>query len=118
MPVVVAGVGLIVLLSLFVAYGLSQLSRSQSGGFLGWFGNQVVSTLVGGEWIAKQILKLTSWITHELGKHAKEIEHVGVQWIAGLSQYLKLMAGATVPWAFTLAQVMYWLVKSEIPRML
>jgi hypothetical protein len=117
-PVVLAGVALIALLALFVAYGFSQLARGQAGGFLGWLEGVAITASGVGLFVTKQILRLTSWLTHELGKHYQQIEHVGVQWVAGLSQYLKLMAQATVPWAFTLSQALYWLVRSEIPRLL
>lgn len=116
MPIVLVGIPLLLILTAFVAYGMSQVTKGWSDGFLGWFEQSIVNTIVGVSWIANQAVKLTRWLSHELGKHFEQVVRFAVQWVAGLDQYIKTQARAALAWPFELSNALHWLVYKEIPR--
>lgn len=116
MPVALAGFALIVLAAIIFSYGGASLSKSMSHGFVGWLA-QIASNIpfIGGL-SANQVLRLTSWLSHQFGKHYEAVFHRGVQFISGLSQYVKIMGAASLGWAFELSNLAYWIVRQAIPR--
>jgi hypothetical protein len=114
--VILVGIPIIALLAVFVALGFSQLHRSTSAGFLGWFENQVVATAVGGTWIAKQVLKLTSWVAHELGQYFEASEHLAVQFVSGIAQVTWQAYSTALGWPAALYKTTYHLLYHDVPR--
>lgn len=108
---------LLVLLAAFVAYGSAALARSSSGGFINWLAQQAIVTAGGTAWIAKQVVKLTSHVTHALGKHFAEVEHAAAAWVGALASYVDLVGKRSLLLPFELSRFAYWLVRHEIPRL-
>ena len=113
----VLAIPLIVILAVLVAYGSSVLTRSSGAGVVKWLADQVLSTIVGGEWIAKQIVKLASYVAHELGSHFTAMEHTAAAWVASLANYVDYIGRATLLLPFEFSRFAYWLVRTEIPRL-
>lgn len=117
MPVVAAG-ALIILLAAFVALGSAALSRSVSGGFIGWLEKAALQSLAIAGPLAEYALKLTRYVTHALGSHFAQIEGQAAAFLSGLAQYVELVGEATILWPYDLSRALYWLTHTEVPRLL
>lgn len=109
---------LLLVLTVYVAYALANLQHSQSAGFLGWLAHAAANLPLFGGFSAKQILKMDAYLTRALGKHFQAVERKGVQWLVGLKQYAGWMAASAVApaaatWAFA-----WWMVHTEVPRLI
>lgn len=109
---------LIVLLAALIAYGSAALARTSGKGFVSWLEGQVLDTIFGGEWIAAQVVKLASYVTHELGQHFAQVEHAAAAWISSLANYVDVVGKATLLLPFEFSRFAYWLVRHEIPRLI
>lgn len=116
-PVTLTVVGLALLLTAFVGYGLAFLSRSVAGGQFGWLSGFLAITIGPIGWVAEQVVGLTKWLTHAIGSHFEQVEGTAVAWITaltGVSDYTwKSLAGI----AYDLHDFSRWLVLKEIPAL-
>lgn len=118
MPLILIGIPLIAIMAGLTAYGFSQLQHGQSHGFLNWLEGAAESSLFVIAPLAEQAIKLTSWLTHYLGKYFEATFSRLVQFIAGLNQYVRLTAGIALSWPYELLRVTQWFVTHEIPKLL
>lgn len=109
-------VPIIVILAAFVAYAQASLAHSTNTGLLGWLAHYAEKIPIFGGLTTAQILKLDSWITHQLGAHFKQLEHRAVGWVSGLSTYMKVVAAAGLNVAAVQWAAVSWLVRVAIPK--
>lgn len=113
----VLAIPLIVILAVLVAYGSAALTRSTSAGFVKWLSEQVLSTIVGGHWIADQIIKAARYVAHELGPHFVGLERTAAAWIASLANAVDYVGRVTLSLPYEFSRFAYWLVRHEIPKL-
>lgn len=118
MPLILVGIPLLAIMAGLVAYGFSQIQHGQSTGFLHWLEGvaENASFILGP--VATQALKLTSWLTHYLGRYFEATFFRLVQFFSGLNQYVRLVASIALAWPQELFRVEQWLVWHEIPRLI
>lgn len=118
MPVVLVGIPLLIILTAFVAYALAALSRSFSGGFVGWLENTLLTAGTLFSIPLAAALRLTSWLTNKLGLHFAEVFGFAVQFLAGIGQWLRTTIDLALSWPQELFRLQQWLVWHEIPKLL
>jgi len=116
-PVTLTVIGLAVLLTAFVAYGLAFLSRSVAGGQFGWLTGflEIVIGPIG--WVATQVVSLTKWLTHAIGSHFAQVEGTAVSWISALTNVSDYTSKSIAGIAYDLHDFSRWLVLKEIPAL-
>lgn len=118
MPLILIGIPLLAIMAGLVAYGFSQIQHGQSTGFLHWLEGVAGQALFIASPLAEQALKLTSWLTHYLGRYFEATFARLVQFFSGLNQYTRLVASIALAWPQELFRVEQWLVWHEIPKLL
>lgn len=114
----VLAIPLLIILTAYVAYALANLQHSQSTGFLGWLASAAENLPIFGGFSAKQILKMDAYLTRALGSHFQQVERKAVAWLVGLKQYAGWMAAAAVAPAAAMWAFSWWMVHTEVPRLI
>lgn len=112
------GVALGALLVAFVAYGYAGMQHGQTHGFLNWIVSQAVDTAKAAVWLTEQLVPLTSFLSHELGKAFNVTYSAAARWIGGVENYIQMKGGALVNLALALNQWAAWLLNHEIPKLI
>jgi len=112
------GIGLFALCVGFVAYGMAGIHHSQSQGFLGWIASQAVDTAKAAVWITEQIVPLTSFLLHELGKAYEATYSLLATWLGGVENFVRMSGAATYYFALAMNDWTQWLLKTELPRVI
>jgi hypothetical protein len=99
---------------LFVV-GTATISKQLSSGFTGWLRDAgVVGRFIGGV-SADIAVRLTRWITHQVGEVFVDAERLAVAWFSGLYQWAALAVGQALLWPIELFKLQWWLVTKAIP---
>ena len=117
MPFLVA-IPPLVVIALIVTLGLAVTARPLSEGFTAWLQDAGrVARLFGGV-TAYIAVKLTRWITHNIGAQWHDLERLGVTWFSGLYQWADLVVTNALEWPLWLWRVQRWFLFVEIPKLI
>jgi hypothetical protein len=108
-------VPLIVILVAFVAYAQAALARSVSGGFIGWIGGAIKSSLFVAGSLIPGAVELTRWMTRAIGSHFAQVESRAVGWIVGMEQAIRYAGAYPFAQAIELFHFANWVVSTAIP---
>jgi hypothetical protein len=109
---------LLAVVGLFVALGLAVTARPLSQGFVSWLQNAGKVAQFFGGISATIAVKLTRWITHNIGAEWSDLERLGVTWLSGLFQWADLAVTNALEWPLWLWRVQRWLLFTELPHLL
>jgi len=115
--VVLLAVPLAIILTALVAYGMAFLSRSVSGGFVGWLEGTIGQAAALITVPLQYALQLTKWLTHQLGAHFAGVEWGAVTWLSSLTDAIGYSAKSIAGIAYDLHDFSRWLVLTEIPKL-
>lgn len=110
------GISIFVLFIIISSGGLPFVSHKQNSGFLGWFVNAVKFVGDKENWVAQQAVKLTKWITHEIGPIYNATYGRGVKWLAALNHYVYVVGYWSLYWPIALKHEVDHLRQRTIPR--
>jgi hypothetical protein len=109
---------LLAVVGLFVALGIAVTARPLSQGFVSWLQNAGRVAQFFGGISATIAVKLTRWITHNIGAEWSDLERLGVTWLSGLFQWADLAVTNALEWPLWLWRVQRWLLFTELPHLL
>ena len=117
MPFLVA-IPPLVIIGLIVAIGLAVTARPLSEGVTAWLrdAGRVAAFVLGA--VGPIAVKLTQWITHNIGAEFRDLERLGVAWFSGLYQWADLVVTNAIEWPLWLWRLQRWLLFTEIPRLI
>lgn len=106
---------LIVLAALLFAYGGSSVQRSQWGAFVSWLVSNIASVISELGPIGEAAVKITRYMTHELGAYFTQVLHAGVKFFTGLMQVSLYMTELPFIAAKELFRLGNWIIYTGIP---
>lgn len=108
-------VPVIILLYFIFVLGSATISRQLSSGFTAWLKDATaVAKFIAGPTIGLT-LKLTRWITNQVGEVFSDAERLAVAWFSGLYQWAALAVGQALAWPKYVWQLQWWLLTKAIP---
>ena len=112
------GGGLLALLAGFVAYGMSATQHQQASGWLGWASRFAHDLVTGTTYIVENLVPLSSFLLHELGKAYNAVYQQCGTWLGGVENYVNMRITALSNMASALNDFAKWLLGREIPRLI
>lgn len=108
----------LVLIAFFGVLIFAVMGRQVSEGIVSWLkGAGAVLAFLAGPTGAVAV-RLTRWITHNVGAAFADVERLTVTWFSGLYQYFDLVVTNALEWPLWLWKVQRWLLFTEIPAIL
>lgn len=108
-------VPVIILLYFIFVLGTATISRQMSAGITAWLKDAgLVAKVFFGPTVSLT-LKLTRWITHQVGEVFGDAERLAVAWFSGLYQWAALAIGQALLWPYYVFKLQWWLVTHAIP---
>jgi hypothetical protein len=107
----------LVLLAFLGAIIFALMGRQVSEGIVGWLkdAGRVGAYLSGPVGIVA--VKLTRWITHNVGAIFADLERLAVTWFSGIYQYFDLVITNALEWPLYLWRFQRWLLFHELPKL-
>jgi hypothetical protein len=109
---------IVILLALLVSMGYAATARSVAGGFASWMPGWLKKAAFFALPLADQVIRLTKYLTHELGTHFAAIEAQGVKWFHDLAHYVDVVGYWSLYWPVGLFHEVVHLTTVTIPRMI
>jgi hypothetical protein len=109
---------IVILLALLVSMGYAATARSVAGGFASWMPGWLKKAAFFALPLADQVIRLTKYLTHELGTHFSAIEAQGVKWFHDLAHYVDVVGYWSLYWPVGLFHEVVHLTTVTIPRMI
>jgi hypothetical protein len=109
---------IVILLALLVSMGYAATARSVAGGFASWMPGWLKKAAFFALPLADQVIRLTKYLTHELGTHFASIESQGVKWFHDLAHYVDVVGYWSLYWPVGLFHEVVHLTTVTIPRMI
>jgi hypothetical protein len=109
---------IVILLALLVSMGYAATARSVAGGFASWMPGWLKKAAFFALPLADQVIRLTKYLTHELGTHFAAIESQGVKWFHDLAHYVDVVGYWSLYWPVGLFHEVVHLTTVTIPRMI
>src|SRR5690348_333307 len=111
-------VPVLVIVAFFGALIFAVMGRQVSEGIIGWLkdAGRVGAFLAGPTGVIA--VKLTRWITHNVGAVFSDLERLTVTWFSAIYQYFDLVLTNALEWPLWLWRVQRYLIFHEIPGLL
>lgn len=111
------GVPFLVIIAFFGALIFAVMGRQVSEGIVSWLkdAGRVAAFIAGPVGIVA--VKLTRWITHNVGAIFVDLERLTVTWFSALYQYFDLVITNALEWPLWLWKFQRWLLFTELPNL-
>lgn len=107
----------LVIVAFFGALIFAVMGRQVSEGIVSWLkdAGRVAAFLAGPVGVIS--VKLTRWITHNVGKVFGDLERLTVTWFSAIYQYFDLVITNALEWPLWVWKLQRWLLFVEIPHL-
>jgi hypothetical protein len=107
----------LVLLAFFGAVIFAVMGRQVSEGIVGWLrsAGRIGAFLAGPT--GAIAVRLTQWITHNVGAAFSDFERLTVTWFSAIYQYFDLVITNAIEWPLYLWRLQRWLLFTELPKL-